>query len=387
VRGGAGRRLRVLHVGKYYPPYHGGMETHLHALCTAIAGDVDVEVLVANEGRETVREEMDGVPVTRLGTIATVASTAFTPGLVEAIRRSRADIVHLHFPHPTGVLSWLASRHPGRLVVTYHSDIVRQRVLGALFTPLLHRALDRASAIVCTSPQYVESSRVLQRHRAICHVLPFGVPMDRIDAPDMRAVAELRARHGDRLVLSVGRMVPYKGFEYLIRAMRDVRGHLLIVGEGPQRPALEAEIAAAGVADRVRLVGPVPEMATYLHAADVFALASVQRSEAFGLVQVEAMASGKPVVNTALDSGVPYVSLDGVTGITVPPRDAGSLAVALERLLDDPALRERLGAAGRERAHALFSVDAMVAATLQLYEQLMRDGRPRAAMPAAAAAV
>jgi rhamnosyl/mannosyltransferase len=367
---GLTRHLRVLHVGKYYPPYRGGMETHLQALCTAIRDDVHVEVVVANDGRPTVRETIDGISVTRLGTVARLASTPFTPGLTDAIRRARADIVHLHFPHPTGVLAWLGSGQVGRLVVTYHSDIVRQRVLGALFAPLLDRALARAAAIVCTSPQYMASSPALARHRSRCEVLPFGVDVARLATVPSAAVAAIRAEHGPRLVLGVGRLVPYKGFEYLVRAMREVDGRLVIVGDGPERGALEREIAQAGVEDRVRLVGSVPDLAPWLHAADVFALSSVQRSEAFGLVQVEAMACGRPVVNTALDSGVPYVSLDGETGLTVPARDPASLGRAIARLLADDALRARLGANGRARAARLFSVEAMAAETLSLYERV-----------------
>ena len=378
------RRLRVLHVGKYYPPYHGGMETHLHALCTSLRDEVDLEVLVANDGRDTVREEVDGVRVTRLGTRARLASTPFTPGLTEAIRRSDADIVHLHFPHPTGIVAWLASGHRGRFVITYHSDVVRQRVLGALFAPLLDRALARADAIVCTSPQYVASSVALARHVDRCHVLPFGVETDRLLRVDDAEVQRIRARYGPRLVLAVGRLVPYKGFTYLVRAMREVNARLVIVGVGPERAALEREIRELGVAERVTLVGAVPSLAPWLHAADVFALPSVQRSEAFGLVQVEAMVCGKPVINTALDSGVPYVSVDGETGLTVAPRDAAALAGALDTLLADAALRVRLGEAGRARAARLFSVEAMARETLALYAGLMRAqrGAPRMAVAA-----
>lgn len=371
-------RLRVLHVGKYYPPYHGGMETHLHALCTAIRDSVDVEVLVANEGRATVREQVDGVLVTRLGTVARVASAPLTPGLTRAIRRSRADIVHLHFPHPTGILSWMASGHPGRLVVTYHSDIVRQRVLGALFAPVLDRALSRAAAIVCTSPQYVASSPALARHRDRCRVLPFGVPTEGLARPDAAAVARIRGQWGPRLVLAVGRLVPYKGFSYLVRAMRTVDARLVIIGTGPLHATLEREIAAAGLSDRVALVGSVPSLAAWLHASDVFVLPSVQRSEAFGLVQVEAMACGKPVVNTALDSGVPYVSVDGETGLTVPPADSAALAAAISRLLGDRELQRRFGDAGRARADRLFGVAAMARETIALYDWVARGAGGRA---------
>lgn len=371
------RRLRVLHVGKYYPPYHGGMETHLRALCTAICDRVDLEVVVANDARRTVREELDGVRITRLGTVAKLASTPFTPGLTDAIRHARADIVHLHLPHPTGVVAWLTSGSRSRFVVTYHSDVVRQRMLGALFQPLLDRALTGADAIVCTSPQYMESSPALASHRNRCRVLPFGVPTRELAGADPAEVARIRAQWGPRLVLAAGRLVPYKGFGYLVRAMRGVDARLVIVGDGPERPALEREIAQAGVGERVTLVGSVPALAPWLHAADVFALPSVQRSEAFGLVQVEAMLCGKPVVNTELDSGVPYVSVHGHTGLTVPPRDPAALAAALSRLLDDEALRARFGAAGRLRAAHLFSVEAMATETLALYAELTRTGQNR----------
>ena len=369
------RRWRVLHVGKYYPPYRGGMETHLHALCTAMRDVVDLDVLVANDGRATVAEVIDGVRVMRLGTVARLASTPFTPGLVDAIRASSADLVHLHFPHPTGIVAWLASRSTARFVVTYHSDVVRQRMLGALFAPLLDRALSGADAIIATSPQYVESSPVLAAHRDRCHVLPFGVPTDALANADAAEVARIRAQFGPRIVLAVGRLVPYKGFRYLVRAMRDVDAKLVIVGSGPDRDALLREAAEAGVGDRVSLVGGVRSLAPWLHAADVFALPSVQRSEAFGLVQVEAMVCGKPVVNTALDSGVPYVSLHDESGLTVPPRDPAALAVALRTLLDDAALRARLGEGGRARAARLFSVDAMASATLELYRSLLGSER------------
>ena len=232
------RRLRVLHVGKFYHPYKGGMETHLRTLCSHLARDIDLRVVVANTDRVRSDEVIDGVAVTRLGTTLNLGAAPYTPGLARFIRAAEADIIHLHWPHPTAVLSYLRSMHRGRLVVTYHSDIVRQRVLGFAFRPFLHATLAHAAAVICTSPDYVTSSPVLRRHRTRCHVLPFSIAVDTLQAAPAEAVAAIRAQYGPRLVLGIGRLVGYKGFEYLVRAMRDVEGTLIIIGDGPLREAL-----------------------------------------------------------------------------------------------------------------------------------------------------
>lgn len=364
--------LRVLQVGKFYPPHMGGIETHLHALCTELRRFLDVRVVVASEDRRTVSEVVDGVPVTRLGTAFSLAAAPVNLGLARAVRDSGARIVHVHLPHPAATISCLASRHRGRLVATYHSDIVRQKVMNAAYEPLLHRFLSRCAAIVATSPDYLATSPVLARHRDRARVIPLAVDLDRFAGPNRARVADVRRRFGGRIALSVGRLIYYKGLEYLIEAMRDVRGHLLIVGDGPLRASLEEKAKAAGIARRVTFLGAIPsgDLVAYYHAADVFTLASTARSEAFGIVQLEAMACGRPVVNTALDSGVPFVSVHGQTGLTVPPRDSAALAGAINRLLDDADLRRRFGEAGRSRARELFSLAMLLGRTLDLYREL-----------------
>ena len=371
------RRLRVLHVGKFYAPYKGGMETHLRTLCERMVDRIDVEVVVANTVRSRVREVIDGVPITRLGTLVNLGAAPYTPGLSRHIRSANADIVHLHWPHPTAVLSYLRSGERSRLVITYHSDIVRQRVLGAAFRPILHTAMARASAIICTSPNYIETSSVLQRHRDRCVVLPFGIDVARLAEAAPAAVAEVRRQFGPRIVVAIGRLVGYKGFEYLVRAMAHVSARLVLIGNGPLRDSLGRLATECGTADAISFLPHVDDIAPYLHAADVFALPSIARSEAFGLVQLEAMAAGIPVVNTNLPSGVPYVSPHEVSGLTVPPRDPRALASAIQTLLDDADMRRRYGAAGRARVSSHFSVEGMSAETLNLYDAVMR-GRPGA---------
>lgn len=368
-------RIQVLHVGKFYPPTMGGIETHLQNLCNELRDLVDVKVLVSNAGPVTVEDVVEGIPVTRVGTMTTLSAAPVSPGLVPRIRREPADIVHLHHPNPIAVMAYLMGGHRGKLVITYHSDIVRQKTLGAVFQPFLDRAMQRADAIIATSPNYLESSPVLGAHRERCHVLPYGIPVEQFERRDDEAILAIRRRFGPRIVISVGRLIYYKGFDVLVRAMRDTIGSLIIIGDGPLRGELEALARDLGIADRVHFLGEIQnrDVVPYYHASDVFALASVARSEAFGIVQLEAMACGKPVVNTSLNSGVPFVSLDGETGVTVPPGDVEALANALTALLDDDARRVAFGTAARRRVAAEFTAPIMGRRTLDLYRSLVSE--------------
>jgi glycosyltransferase involved in cell wall biosynthesis len=345
------------------------METHLQALCGGLRNHVDLRVVVSSDDRSSLEEVIDSVPVMRLATMLSAFSTPISLRMAAQIRNSRADLVHIHLPNPYAVLAYLTSGFRGCLIVTYHSDIVRQKLLGRVFEPLLFAALRRSTAIIATSPNYLATSAVLQAFRDRCHVIPYGIDTIRFEQCDPDAVKRIRARFGERLVLSVGRLVYYKGLEYLIRAMADVRGKLVIVGDGPLRAKLERLAAQLGLAGKVIFAGVIDNagVLSYYHAAALFVLASVARSEAFGLVQIEAMAAGLPVVNTSLDSGVPLVSVDEQTGLTVPPAQPQALAAAINRLLDDSELRQKFGQAGVVRARQEFSLDTMLERTLHLY--------------------
>lgn len=365
--------MRVLHIGKFYPPHRGGIETHLQTLCRGLSHSVDIEVIVANEDHRAAVERDGAVLVHRLPRLCDVGGASICPTLVSAILRTQADIIHLHTPNPLAGLAILLSRYPAPLVVSWHSDIVRQRILGRLIAPVELALVRRAAALIASSPNYVDSSPTLARNRERVHVIPYGIDHRQFTTATSPAnVASIRRKYGDRIVLAVGRLVYYKGFDVLIRAMSAVDGHLLIIGEGPLRKQLEDAAVAAGVALRVSFLGDLPqaELIDHLHAADVFALSSTARSEAFGIVQLEAMAAGKPIVNTRLASGVPFVSRDGETGITVEPGSVNALAEALNRLLNDPGSRARYGAAAKRRVAEEFSADLMIRRTLDLYRQI-----------------
>ncbi len=361
---------RILHVGKFYPPHMGGIETHLQNLCRELARTQRVHAIVANDGPTSVAE-MDGpVHVRRVGTKFNFASASFCPGLIPAIQATAPDLLHLHLPNPTATLAVLASGYQGPIVTTYHSDVIRQKFLGAAFEPFLRMILKRSSAIVCTSQRYLETSPALARFRDKCIVVPYGIPCSGIADAEPHEIAQVRRRFGSRLIIAVGRLVYYKGFEYLIDAMQRVDGKLLIVGDGPLRQALQKRIDDANLQDKVQLLGEIQNdhLAPYYRAADVFAFPSVARSEAFGIVQLEAMACGLPVVNTDLDSGVPFVSRHNESGLTVAPRDPQALAQALNSLLESPVVRAKFAAAARQRVRSEFALGGMAQRTMDVYE-------------------
>ena len=365
------RRPHILQVGKFWPPHYGGIETHLRELCTGLASVVDVDVVVSNVGRNYVQEQDGDMRVTRIPTFARVASAPLSPRMLGFLRESPADLVHLHLPNPPAVIAYLLSGHRGKLVVTVHSDIVRQRMMAKLLSPTLSAVLRRADAIVSFSPNRLEHSAVLQDYRDKCHVIPHGIPFEQYDDVDRAQIDEIRNRYQKPIVLAVGRLVYYKGFEYLIRAMRQIDAQLLLIGEGPLHQQLLEQVTASGVQDKVSFLGNVADLRPYYHACDVFALPSIAVSEAFGIVQLEAMACSKPVVNTQLPSGVPWVSQNGITGITVPPCDVDALAEAVSVLLSQPELAARYGQAARRRVEQEFATERMLARTLGLYSRVL----------------
>jgi glycosyltransferase involved in cell wall biosynthesis len=368
------RRLRVLQIGKYFPPIRGGIESHLRDLCSELRKSVDLRVIVANNGWRRERATIEGVDVLRLPCLVTLASAPICPAMIASIRRENADIVHLHLPNPAAAIACILARPAGALVITWHSDIVRQRQLVRLYKPLERLLLRRCAAIVASSPDYIASSPVLRDYADRCHLIPFGISAEQFaeDRVDQSMVRELRQRFGPRIILTVGRLVHYKGTKFLIRAMAKVDARLLIVGDGPLRAELEREAAANGASGRVVFLGEIDnDLINYYHASDLFALPSCERSEAFGIVQLEAMACGIPVVNTRIDTGVPYVSQDGITGFTVEPRNSDEMAAALNRLLDDPELRAKMGRAGRARAVSHFGIAEMAVQTLALYRSVL----------------
>ncbi len=367
----AARPPHIVHVYKDYYPVLGGIENHVRVLAEAQAAQgCAVTVLVTNRGRETKTETLNGVRVIKAGRLATVASTPLSLALPRLLRGLAPDITHLHAPYPVGeIAQWLA-RGQGPYVVTYHADPTRlvQRVVMGLYGPLFRRVLRGAAQVLATSPHYAASSPNLRAVAERVVIVPLGVDVTRF---------EPAAQPGPPTVLFVGQLRHYKGVDDLLRALAQTAPEvrLLVAGDGPLRAEWEALAASLGLGERVRFLGRVDDEALpgLYRSAGLFALPANSRAEAFGTVLLEAMAAGLPCVTTEVGSGTSYVVQDGVTGLVVAPRAPAALAGAIGRLAADPALRARLGAAGRARVLAEFTQAQMVARVAALYNGLIKS--------------
>jgi rhamnosyl/mannosyltransferase len=367
--------LRVLLFGRYADAEFGGLERHVRSLVDALGDDVQYVNLV--EGRGFAEGPPWACPVVSSRAVAVLASQPICPGMPFTARRLHAarkfQIAHLHLPDPMSHLAAMALPRDVRIVLTWHSDIVRQRRLFGLYRPFLKALVARANAVIAPTPAHFASmpqlGALVPEEKRV--VVPFGFDLQPFQRPHPKAAA-LRASLGRNIVFALGRHVYYKGFEYLIRAMALAPQAILVLGSsGPLTQTLKRLAAELGVANRVSFAGRIPDedLPAYYQACDVFCLPSVEQSEAFGIVQVEAMAAGKPVVCTELGNGVNWVNRHGVTGLAVPPRDAGALAASLSRLLGDEPLRRALGAAAAARASENFSLAVLRKGTLAVYQR------------------
>lgn len=373
--------MRVLYLYKDYHPVFGGIENHIRQLAIGLRSmGVETHVLVTNTTRRTLQQEIDGVPVVKTARWINVSSAPVSLSFYAWLRRLERDIdiAHAHMPYPPGELGQLLCGRSRRFVATYHSDIVRQRVLGRLYRPFLWETLRRADLIAVSNPVYIQDSPFLRVHAEKCRVIHFGVDLERFErTPAVEAeAARWRARWPDRLlVLFVGRLRHYKGVDVLIDAAArlSASAHFLIVGVGPLAVALQRQAQRNGVAERVHFLGELSDEAVtaLYHAADVFVLPSTNRAETFGIVQLEAMACGLPVICTELGTGTSYVNQHGVTGLVVPPQNPEALAAALRQLLEHPEQRRAFGAAGRRRVEQAFTREEMLRRTLAFYEEAL----------------
>ena len=354
--------MRVVHVGKYYWPYQRGIETYLKTLSEGLSPLCDLTVLVSNDKCETVEEEICGVRVIRLARSLHLNSTDFLFGLPKKLKELKPDIVHIHLPIPWAETAWKMAGRPGRLFISYHSDIIRQKYLLKLYAPFHRSTLESAEKIIVATPNHIKYSPFLSKlPEEKLEVIHYGLPAIDFPAPQ---------KQERPFVLSVGQLVYYKGFDVLIKAVADVPGlDLVIVGCGPLEGKLKKLAADLGIGERVKFPGHVSQndLLQYYADCEFFVLPSTFRSEAFGIVQLEAFQAGKAVISADLPSGVPYVNQNGKTGIVVPPGDVRALNEAVKALHGDPETRLRLGSAARERALSDFSAEEMVKKTFALY--------------------
>jgi glycosyltransferase involved in cell wall biosynthesis len=373
--------MKILQIGKYYPPVKGGMESVLRDLCEGLldAGH-EVTALVANLGSEDVHERLAGRgELVRCGTTGVLASQPLTLSLLHHLRRvlcqEQPDVVQIHVPNPLGAACLLALKDscPEHTVVTvwHHADVARQRVGRHLVRPLSRALLKMCDGVCVSSDALKASSTELAPCRDDVATIPFGLDPERWNIQRNSAGEEL---------LFVGRLVYYKGLDLLLDAMKQVPdARLTIVGDGPLREHLADRIRIENLADRITLAGEVSddEVKTLFSHARALVLPSDHSSETFGVVQLEAMAARLPVLSTSLGTGVAGVNVHETTGLQVPPGDGAALAAAITRIINEPENCLEWGRSGQARVVECFHRDNMVNALLSWYEDLHQKNRAK----------
>lgn len=374
--------MRILHIGKYFPPVPGGIENFLYDLTRTqkeIGWDPVVLVHNIDPFRKTVHELVDGVEVIRAASMGSVLYTPVSPVFpvrLKKLLKRKPDLIHVHMPNPSAF--WvLAQARDVPIVVHWHSDIVAQASERALRTAyrFYHyfekKFLDRAAAVIVTSADYLNSSPVLGSYRGKCHVIPLGLDTNRLEC--CRSDPEKRGRF---LIFSAGRFTAYKGFEYLIRAMKEVPDSLLVIaGDGKLFGDMLRLVRCSNLEERVRLTGHVDSRRLYglMNECDVFCLPSIERTEAFGLVLIEAMSFGKPLITTEIPgSGVNWVNQEGITGLHVPLRDSRTLAESITSLRENHAMRRRMGLNALKRFEENFNIEDTAHKLQRVYESIVQ---------------
>ena len=370
--------MKILQLGKFYP-IRGGVEKVMWDLTRGLsARGIPCDMLCAEEGRsETIHLHQHGT-VYCIRTWFKAAATMIAPGMISWLRKHKKeyDIIHVHHPDPMACLALKLSGYKGRVILHWHSDIIKQKHFLKFYLPLQQWLIKRADTIIGTSPVYIKESPYLKDVQEKTVAVPIGI--DPVTADPVLA-HKWKERYPDKkLVVSIGRLVPYKGYGYLIDAATRLGPdyQVLIIGDGPIRENLLEEARHYGMEQKVKFLGYVADEEAHalLSAADVFVLSSVMKTEAFGIVQIEAMSLGIPVVATIIpESGVSWVNADGISGLNVPAMDPDALAEAISRICSDSSLRNNLSKGASERFQNLFTIDRMVNETIKIYNNEVYD--------------
>jgi rhamnosyl/mannosyltransferase len=354
--------VRILQVYKdVHPLVRGGIERYLHDLSRYLAGKGhEVSVLVAGNARGGSKTVVSGFNVIEYPCICRILSNPISPGLRSILQNTPADILHFHVPLPSAVIAWLLSGRNTPYIVTYHSDIVRQAFFLPFYGPLLRRFLKGASKVIATSPVYLDTSIYLS-DLDNTEVVPIGSDLDVFRPPDVDT-------EGD-YVLFVGRFRKYKGIGVLLDAWKEFpRRKLVMVGGGPLENNVRNKIREDSLNIEIVSNPDDRKLVELYQQARCLILPSTMRSEAFGMVQTEAMACGIPVISTALPTGVPWVNSDNVSGLIIPPGDSIAIAEAVKKM-DDPQMHSRLSFGALERAEHHFNAKRLFSRVESLLEE------------------
>lgn len=372
--------MKILQLGKFFP-IKGGVEKVEYDLMRGLAEQgIDCDMLCAAlKGKGDIICSGEHARLIYCHTWMEIAGTMIAPTMITTLWRicRKYDVIHVHHPDPMACMALFFSGYRGKVVLHWHSDIVRQKYLMGLYRPFQNWLIRRADLIVGTTPVYVEQSDDLKRAQHKITYLPIGT--EEI-VPDLEGAHQLREKYSNhKIVFSLGRLVPYKGYHNLIEAAQYLSDDYVVVigGTGPLRESLEQLIKERKLEKKVKLLGFVKdeEVAAYFTACDIFVLPSVQKTEAFGIVQIEAMSCGKPVVATKIPgSGTAWVNAHGISGLNVTPEQPKEIADAILTITKDRDAYEVYATGARQRFEKMFTKEKMVAGAMGIYERLMVSG-------------
>lgn len=369
--------MHILQIYKDYYPVLGGIENHIKVLSEGLsARGHRVTVLVTNTAPYDEHIHQGNLTIIKAARQVHLASTPLSMSMAFQARQcSDVDVINLHFPYPPGdLIARAVPKHPP-LVVSYHSDIVRQKTLLRFYTPLLHRTLDYATCIVAATEKHILNSPWLHPRAAKCMISPYSVEPTRFEQQDTTKSKAIRSRYDGPIMLFVGRLRYYKGLHFMLEALPRMTSyaHLVLAGTGTEKERLKAMAQSLAITDRVHFLGDVSDedLPHIYGAADVFVLPSHLPSEAFGIVQLEAQAAGLPIVSTELGTGTSIVNQHGKTGFVVPPANPTALAQALDVFIANPRMAHHMGAYGRQRVLHEFSHTHMIDRMEKIYHKVI----------------
>lgn len=353
-------KTKVTHITRYAYPHIGGIEAVISQINESLPNEqFEKEVLCCSNTDKSSVE--DGVKYNRCKYLFEFAANTISPEFIWKLSRVDTDIIHYHMPFIFAVIAHFIARPKyKKMYITYHGAIVGYDEVMKPFWGIYKYFYKIADKIHVLSPTVIDSDSILLNNKEKCEVIPFGI--DTNIEYDKEEVKKIKEKYKNKkIILAIGRLVNFKGFQYIIDAMKQVKNAVLfIIGDGPLKISFENYITENNLQEKIILLGAISNKKiknNYIQASDIFILSSIRKSEAFGIVQLEAMRYGKPVINTNLGTGVNYVSINNETGLTVEPKNSTALASAIKTLLEDDTLRAKLGQNARRRVEMLFDID------------------------------
>lgn len=367
--------IKILQISKLYYPKIGGVEKIVQQIAENLNKDPNFKADVLCCGEKGKIEIINHTKVWRAETLFNFWHLPISLSFFCLFRKLRNNyhLIDIHQPFPLADLALFLFPTRAKIVVHYHSDVVRQRFFSVFVKPFIFNTLKKAEKIIVSNPNLVKTSPTLRKFQGKCVVIPFGVEISRFQNVDIEEVKRIRKKYG-KFVLFVGRLSYYKGVEYLIRAMEDIPAKLVIIGEGREGNKLKNLVKKLKIADRVFFLPSQPEeeLIQFYHACSVLVLPSIYRSEAFGIVLIEAMACKRPVISTELGTGTSWVNENNITGFVVKAKDRRSLKEAIEKLLFDKDLYQKFSNNAFLRAKKRFTEEAMIKNIKEIYLKIIQ---------------